>query len=927
MSFFPRQQQAARPTRTLATPVALACTALAFGLQVHAQTQPQVGETAKLEQVQVKGIRSAIESAISLKRNADAIVEAVSAEDLGKLPDASIAESLARLPGLAAQRVNGATQAISIRGMAPKFGVTLLNGREMVSGGSDRSVEFDQFPAELLSGAMVYKTPDAALGAQGLSGTVNMLTVRPLQFRGREGNINARVESNSNKAQIPGIGKQGNRVSASFIDQSADRRFGFALGVAHLDSPEQQQHYSNWWWANTANEAAYPPGANGCANDDCGIKGLDRDAVALQAFEATAYATSQVRNGLMGVFEFKPDERAHTVLDLYYSTYRKKFEGREFQAGMSTWAGSAYRNPVYQNYGGDKVVVGGAIDNIDGRLVSRSNTRRDKIAAIGLNHEQVLGGGWTAVADLAYSRADRDETTAEMYAGPNAPSGFTSTSISLSGFSQFVPSVNWADPGHVSLQQYWGEMGAARIFRVRDELKSARLTVKKSLDWGMVQQFEAGLNYSERGKDYGAIKNAFDLKSGATSLAFPNGLLGAPATLGFGSIPTVANFNVNALLATGLFSSRADDLSSAPDREWAVREKIATAFGKLDLDFDIGVPVHGNVGLQVVSSRQQGRGLAWIDDSTQPVSGGKSYTDVLPSLNLAADLGANTMLRLGLARVLARPNMEDMRAGVSAIARATTGKGEWSATGGNPRLDPWRADAFDLSLEKYFDKHSYVSVAAFRKNLKSTVYGQTIPWDFSAYPDPLKGDPRYPILTYTGRLDTMANGKGGFVQGTELTVALDGAKLAAALDGFGTLLSQSNTRSNIHQNNDLDNPLEGLSGTVRSVVVYYEKYGFEARVGQRYRSRYMASVRNIWGDTSFTTIEPERIVDLQLGYGFEAGSLKGLSLTFQVNNLTNEAYRTRMTVDSNSGAVPGVLYPGIYEKYGRQYLLGANYKF
>ena len=909
-----------------ATPVAIACATLALAAQ--AQTQAQTPPVDKLDQVQVTGIRSAIETAIGLKRNADSIIEAISAEDLGKLPDTSIAESLARLPGLAAQRVNGATQAISIRGMAPGFGVTLLNGREMVSGGSDRSVEFDQFPAELLSGATVYKTPDASLGTQGLSGTVNMLTVRPLQFKGREANVNARVETNSNKAQIPGIGKNGGRVSASFIDQSADRTLGIALGVAHLDSPEQQQHYSNWWFANTARTDVYDPAANGC-DPDCGIPGLARDAVSLQAFEATAFATSQVRNGVMGVVEYKPSDSAHTVLDLYYSTYRKKFEGREFQGGMSVWAGSVYRNPVYADFGGDKVVVGGAIDNIDGKLVSRANTRRDKIAAIGLNHEQKLGAGWTAVADLAYSRADRDETTAEMYAGPSGPSGFSSTAISMTGFSQFVPTVDWGDPGHISLKQYWGEIGAARIFKVRDDLKSARLTLRKALDWGPVQQFEGGINYVQRGKDYSAIKNAFDLKSGADSMDFPAGTLKAPATLGFGSIPSVANFYVNELLATGQFNMRADDLSSAPDREWAVREKVATAFAKLDLDFNIGVPVHGNVGLQVVRSRQQGRGLAWIeeDETTLPVSGGKSRTDVLPSLNLAADLGASTMLRFGMARVLARPNMEDMRAGVSGIARATTGQGLWSAYGGNPRLDPWRADAFDLSLEKYFDKRSYVSVAAFRKNLKSTVYAQTIPWDFSGYPDPLKGDPRYPILTYTGKLDTMANGDGGYVQGTELAVSLDAARLARVLDGFGVVLSQSNTRSNIHQNNNLDNPLEGLSGTVRSFVLYYEKHGFEARIAQRFRSRYMAAVRNIWGDTGYNTIEPERIADLQLGYSFESGAYKGLSILLQVNNLNNEPYRTRMTVDSNSGNVLGQLYPGVYEKYGRQYLLGVNYKF
>ena len=97
----------------------------------------------------------------------------------GKLPDVSIGESIARLPGLAAQRVAGRAQVISVRGLSPDFATTLLNGREMVSTGDNRSVEFDQYPSELLSGVTVYKTPDAGLVGQGLSGTLDMQTVRP----------------------------------------------------------------------------------------------------------------------------------------------------------------------------------------------------------------------------------------------------------------------------------------------------------------------------------------------------------------------------------------------------------------------------------------------------------------------------------------------------------------------------------------------------------------------------------------------------------------------------------------------------------------------------------------------------------------------------------------------------------------------------
>ena len=154
--------------RTRTTQVS-ALTAVA-GAVLLISTQAQAQDT---QSVTVTGIRSAIESAISVKKNAENIVEALNAEDIGKLPDATVAESVARLPGVTAQRnkVTGRASSISVRGMSPDFNGATLNGREQASTGDSRGVEFDQFPAELLSGVLIYKTPDAGLVGQGLSST------------------------------------------------------------------------------------------------------------------------------------------------------------------------------------------------------------------------------------------------------------------------------------------------------------------------------------------------------------------------------------------------------------------------------------------------------------------------------------------------------------------------------------------------------------------------------------------------------------------------------------------------------------------------------------------------------------------------------------------------------------------------------------
>ena len=110
------------------------------------------------------------------------MVEAVSAEEIGKLPDVSIAESIARLPGLTAQRVAGRAQIVSVRGFSPDFTTVLLNGRQQASSGYNRAVEFDQYPSELLGSVVVYKTPDAEISGMGLAGTVDLRTIRPLDY-------------------------------------------------------------------------------------------------------------------------------------------------------------------------------------------------------------------------------------------------------------------------------------------------------------------------------------------------------------------------------------------------------------------------------------------------------------------------------------------------------------------------------------------------------------------------------------------------------------------------------------------------------------------------------------------------------------------------------------------------------------------------
>ena len=940
-NFKQRQGQSAA---TRLTPVAMACSVLLLSAGAAFAQQAQ-----QLEQVTVTGLRSSIETSIATKRNSDSIVEAVSSEDIGKLPETSIAESLARLPGITAQRVNGRDQVISIRGLANKFGVTLLNGREMVSTGDNRSVEFDQFPAELINSATVYKTPDAALGAQGLSGTVNMKTVSPLDLRGRQVNLSARLEKNANGAVIPGSSDKGNRISASYIDQFAGNTVGVALGFSHLDSPNQEKYFDSWWWGNSA---IWWGGFRGLENADA-----SNAPSTLQGFDAGVRNIDNKRDGLMAVFEYKPNKDLHSQVDLYYSKFGQTSQGREFQANlMPDWSGNGTPDalvsggPIFSNVkttvvGKDAVATSGAMSNVDPFVLMRYSKRDDKVLAGGWNTELKLAD-WKATADLSYSKAKRDEMVGEVYASSTAMTGFSSFFAQTgSGFSQFTPVVNYGSGTVMQLRGIsdWGNLngvgsaGSMSPIVVNDEMKALRLSAKRDLNFGPFSSFEGGVNFTDRSKDTNRSQTIYALKNGTSCIGgkdvcapIPASILQSPADLGFVGVSSLVSFDMMAALNSGVYNSGAINQSSAPGRIWGVSEQVTTAYGKMGLDFKAFIPVRGNLGLQVIRTSQSSTGVAWDDGtkSTKAMNYGASYTDVLPSLNLVGEVTPTTLVRLGAAKTLARPNLDDMRAGFSA-SPATSGAniGKWSGDGGNPFLQPWRATALDLSVEKYLGKRSYVSAAAFHKRLETSIYKDSLVFDFTGFPN---STGLTPINKNIGTLSAPINGQGGYIEGVELSAALDFGLWVKALDGFGALLTASHNHSNLpgHANDgkkDLKRTIEGLSGDVSSFTVYYEKSGFSARVGQRYRSKYIAEVRGVWIDNSLAAIEAERITDLQLGYAFETGQWKGVSLLVQVNNLTNTPYRTSLQDDS-SKSTPMNMMPERYNEYGRRILFGVNYK-
>ena len=256
----------------VATAVSLAL-AVSAG-NVCAQNQG-ANENRSIEEIVVTGkFRASLIDSINTKRNSKAIVEAISAEDIGKLPDSSIAEAIARLPGLAGQRLDGRTSSISIRGLGEDFSTATLNGREQVSISDNRGIEFDLYPSEIMSGVTIYKTPEASLMTQGIGGTINLHTIRPLDHE-RTVAINATLEQNGHDQLNPDADDSGWRGTLSYVDHFAEDRIGIALALATMESPNQEERWNTWGFPTTADGDLVLGGAKPFVRSST----LDRDTV------------------------------------------------------------------------------------------------------------------------------------------------------------------------------------------------------------------------------------------------------------------------------------------------------------------------------------------------------------------------------------------------------------------------------------------------------------------------------------------------------------------------------------------------------------------------------------------------------------------------------------------------------------------------
>jgi iron complex outermembrane receptor protein len=340
--------------------------------------------------------------------------------------------------------------------------------------------------------------------------------------------------------------------------------------------------------------------------------------------------------------------------------------------------------------------------------------------------------------------------------------------------------------------------------------------------------------------------------------------------------------------------------------------------------------MRGNVGIQVVDVDQSSDGFATYEGNPvgDPISGGDDYRTYLPSMNLIFSLPDDQLMRFALGRQMARPRMDDMRAsagyGINQAGRPDLPQlpdgPVFSGGGGNPALRPWIANAIDVSYEKYFDNKGYFSVAWFHKDLRSYIYEQDFLFDFAGLVVPPGTPPEFIPSSTLGVVRAPLNGEGGTLKGFEYALSIPFSMLWEPLEGFGMQASYTDSSTSIQPGGpETAGPLPGFSKYTSNVTLYYERFGFSVRASRRSRSEFLGEVQGFGGDRTQVFFEGEAVLDLQLGYQIQSGTLKDLSFLFQVSNLGDEPFRSNFDgIDDR---------PRQYFEYGRNYLFGVNYRF
>jgi iron complex outermembrane recepter protein len=868
------------------TAIASAVTILVMGIAAEARAQDGGPEA---QTVIVTGVRAALEQSLRQKRNADAVVEVVTAEDIGKMPDKNVADAIQRLPGVNTQSSAGGeggfgeNDRVSLRGTSPSLQQTLFNGHAISTGdwfvlnqyggNVGRSSSFSLLPSELVGSVVVQKSATADLVEGGVSGAINVITRRPLDFR-QPLTVEASVQANYNDLAK----KTEPQVSALVSWKNPANNFGVLLqGFSEKQSVRRDGQEILGYTPISATSAA-------------AVANPSLTGVQVPTFIGAAlFEQKKKREGGAFDIEAKPSRDVGVDLNGFYSKLKAPHQNTNWLAAPANSINSSNlipANPVIRN----GTLVGAAFSSNSGEV---DNIYRPD--AGGESWYIDLNGRWRATEDLSFTgKLGRTHGVgydhADVYYQNNVDGGMTYALNGMTPATVSYPGGNTTKPGSTA----WAGGGEAQSV---DKEKYAQIDGEWRLhDNPWIQAVRFGTRWTDHKR---TAEHPLETRPGPNGFTNPGPAWSGqmyPGDFGSDLGGSVYNnyfkYDGAALGAWGAVpGNRLLDFTLRHNwlDEFKVGEKTAALYGMADI---AGDGWSGNVGLRAVETRQTT--VVNLPGGTSPITGSafgpytpttyeRKYRDYLPSANVKFDVRPDAVVRAGIAKTMARPDYSALGGSVSLNDDALSG------SGGNVKLDPIRSVNYDLSAEWYYMPKAMLSAGLFYMDFSSIVAQGT---STGSYYNNKRG--AFTDYQITSPYNTSATNKG-----VELSWQ------QPVWNNFGVLTNYTWADGELDGGGEMLN----ASKNTYNVTGYYEDERFSARLAYSYRSSYKAGVDR--GASQHVDSMPS----LAASVNFKLN--EHLTVTFDALNLTNETIK----MYANNKDQPRAFYSN-----GRTFYLGLRGK-
>ena len=882
-------------------------------------------EARQLDTVTVAGTYSkALEKATDLKRYDVRFSDSIVATDVADFPEQNLAEAMQRMPGVTIERNKGLGTRVNVRGLPSEFTMVSINNLATASGSGGRDVQFDIFASEVLQSVTVQKSPTAADEEGGIAGSVQIATARPFDFDQRKLAFSAEAAHNSISEEVD--------PKLSFIASDTWGDWGALVSYSRAQRTNRTDANSgiNFRPMGRFLEASGTRGTQAAAvlARDAGIVVKDRrdsNETSRIVFQDKVgdrvYLNDQKQWGATASLQYKPSSTFGLSLDAMlggFDTTEDEYDAAAYTASSRSTLDTihAYDDTTLSQYG--MVVL---------RDVSYTATQHEMLSKERINetdYRQLSAnldwapGDWKINALVGYSGARRDSDFANLKHVAYGPSRSRWTArggetLPSAGFDMYN------SPGAYRFEAYETE-----VEQVKDDKYAAQLDLTRQMNLAFLPALSSvqfGARYTDKSKtrEYGMGKIQ---GPGAGSTAWVNTRTLADSPLrNVTDITGGKAYQVKELQWAQVSNDDARRIFRYPGyvtplddgQFYQVDEQVLSLYAMANFDFDIGrVPVHINAGARGVDTTVDSSGFHQVQNSdgstgytATPISKQGSYRDVLPSLNMNAELAHNLLLRAAASKTLMRPALTDI------AYKRTVSWNDFRFSDGNPDLKPTTAKQWEVGLEQYLDNGGLLAASYFWKQIQGVVRQE------------LTGVvPNVEKLNANGSLDGYydfdvyqpVNADGAYkVTGLELVAQLPLSMLHPALEGLGINANYTMLDNSLTGASDLDipTPPEGLAEKAYNFTLYYERDRFDARVSYNYKDKYVEYIernmypvyRDAYGQT-----------DLSMGYRLN----DHMKLSLEVINLTDEA-TTGYTIDP--------AFPTMYELSGRRVSLGFRADF